>query len=423
MSKTFIADKATLDSVNAKVSAILAIEKDEDVYGFIEHMDVLSPANRIEYIGLNKNFSPISVTMGGGYSLGDWGDFPVLTDCKPYMVKSSGIVDYELSSTDYTKKKDGVTASDVANTSYDGGAFSWLRKVYKKEYIVGSDRVVKFSLEPRDGYVAAGFIDPDNNELEGVWIPMFYGNIDGNTKMLCVSGTQPCYNNQTSAEKTAIDNFGARAKFLGGPIMGTIADLLIMFAKTTDTQSAYGNGNMSGYDASLTPTMGVKANAVVGGGMFYGTSDGTSLNKIFHSIVLGSWQQWQRDPYTVCVSGKVKVSKNYTYDLTGAAYEDTGVQYPETVSGVYPHQYASEKGYGVIPVAPYKGTSGTGGCDGFWVNTGITAVAIRLGACTDGLIDGFRALILDYVATTAVWGFGASVLLLPPAGAAPQDAA
>ena len=91
-----------------------------------------------------------------------------------------------------------------------------------------------------------------------------------------------------------------------------------MFAKSTNSQEAYGYGNSSGYDASLAPTNGVKQNAVVGGGQFYGTKDAKSLNKIFHSIVLGTYQQWMRDPYTLLVNGRYKVSKNYTYDVTGA---------------------------------------------------------------------------------------------------------
>mgnify|MGYP007025191532 CR=1 FL=1 len=75
-----------------------------------------------------------------------------------------------------------------------------------------------------------------------------------------------------------------------------------MFAKTTNLQEAYGYGNCAGYDASQSPTYGVKQNAVVGGGQFYGTDDQHSLNKIFHSIVLGSYQQWMRDPYEVVVN-------------------------------------------------------------------------------------------------------------------------
>ena len=273
MSYVEIADKTTLDKIYNIVSA-------DGVYGFIEHMDILSPSQRVEYIGMNANYTPLVVTKGGGYSLNSWADFPWLKANKPYMVKSDGTPDYRLNENDYTKKEDG-TDSDVSNTSYDGGAFAWAMKIYKFEKTVGSDRIVKFSFEKRDGYEPIGFIDPDNNELEGVWIPMFYGSIV-DSKMKCISGTQPCHDNATAAEKTAIDNFGARAKFFGGAIVQTLIDLMIMFAKTTNLQEAYGNGNMNGYDSSLAPTNGVKLNAVIGGGQFYGTGDGRSLNKIFH---------------------------------------------------------------------------------------------------------------------------------------------
>lgn len=409
--KTFIADKATLD----KCYNILAAD---GIYGFIEHNATLASGNRIEYIGLNKNFTPITVTKGGGYSLGDWADFPLIAGNKPYMVKSDGNPDYRLDENDYTKKEDG-TDSDVSNSGYAGGAFSWLPKIYKQAYMQGDDRVVKFSMSPRDGFEAVGFIDSDNNELEGVWLPMFYGSIIDGT-MKCISGNQPCYSNATAAEKTAIDAFGARAKFFGGPIMETLQDLLIMWGKNTNTQEVYGNGNMSGYDSSLTPTMGVKANAVIGGGQFYGTSDGKSLNKILHSIVLGSWQQWQRDPYTICVNGVLKVSKNYAYSLTADGYSATGVEYDEVTdtSVHYPHKYKEVPGFGAVPEYPFKGSSATGGCDGFWVNKGITAVAFRLGGCYYGTNVGIRALFLSYTATFSYWSIGASVLLLPPVGVA-----
>ena len=52
MGKTYIADKETLDKCYAILSA-------DGIYGFIEHMDVLSPTARIEYIGQNKDFTPI----------------------------------------------------------------------------------------------------------------------------------------------------------------------------------------------------------------------------------------------------------------------------------------------------------------------------------------------------------------------------
>lgn len=321
MGKTYIADKETLDKCYAILSA-------DGIYGFIEHMDVLSPTARIEYIGQNKDFTPISLNKDtGAMTLNSWADFPIIVANKPWMVRADGTPDYRLDENDYTKKEDG-TASDVSNTSYNGGAFSWLARIYKQEYMLGNDRVVKFSMRERDGFEPVGFKDPSNNVLEGVWIPMFYGSILGadtsTPKMVSLAGLQPCYNNTTDKEHTAIANFSSRAAFLGGGIVQTITDLLIMFAKSTNSQEAYGYGNSSGYDASLAPTNGVKQNAVVGGGQFYGTKDAKSLNKIFHSIVLGTYQQWMRDPYTLLVNGRYKVSKNYTYDVTGAKYQDTG---------------------------------------------------------------------------------------------------
>ena len=423
--KIFVADKPTLD----KIYNILAPEQ---VWGFIEHNATLGPSARIEYTGVNKDYKPLSLDKSSGVmSLNDWAGHPILEANKPYMVRNDGSPDYRLKADDYTKKEDG-TASDVANSQYKGGAFSWLKKIYKQEYMIGDDRYVNFSMGKRDGFEPVGFIDDSNNELEGVWLPMFYGAIldsEGTPTMASLSGLQPTYSKDTTAQKTAIDNFGARARFLGGPIVETIIDLLILFAKTTDLQGAYGNGNMSGYDVSLEPTYGVLKNAVVKGGQFYGTGDGKSLNKIFHSVVLGSWQQWMRDPYEVVVNGRVKVSTNYKYDVTGASYLDTGIQVPnnQTWDGshnalAYPSYYRTVPGYGAIPALEMKGGStATGGCDGLWRKDPtqvFTAVARRFGHCDYGAVGGPRARSWCYAATDAYWGVGAAILLLPPVGVA-----
>lgn len=424
--KIYIADKETLD----KVYNILAADP---VYGFIEHNGILSPGSRIEYIGLNKDFSPLVRNKAdGSMALNSWADFPVIKANKPYMVRADGTPDYRMSETNYAQKESGG-ASDVANSSYNGGAFSWLMKIYKNEEMVGNDRIVRFSLTARDGYEPVGFIDPSNNELEGVWLPMFYGSIlgaSGSTpKMVSLSGMQPTHSNTTAQEKTAITNFSSRAVFLGGPIVETITDLLIMFAKTTNLQEAYGYGNCAGYDASQSPTYGVKQNAIVGGGQFYGTDDQHSLNKIFHSIVLGSYQQWMRDPYEVVVNGRVKVSKNYTYDPTGAAYTDTGIAVPDNKTWDtnhnaldYPAHFRTVPGYGSIPALGMDGgSSATGGCDGLWrkdPKQTFTGVCLRFGYCDYGLGCGLRARSWNNAATTAHWNIGAADLLLPPVGVA-----
>lgn len=419
--KIYVADKETLD----KVYNILAADP---VWGFVEHMDVKSPSARITPIGLNKNYKNVTRNGSTGVvSMNDWADHPVVKANKPYMVKADGTPDYRLSETDYTKKADGTTESDVANTSYNGGAFSWFPKIYKYEAMEGNDRTVLFSMTERDGFYPNGFVDPSNNVLEGVWLPMFYGSrlgADGSTpKMVSLAGLQPSYSTTTDQEHTAIQNFSARAHFLGGPIVETIIDFLIMMAGTTDLQGAYGRGNCNGYDASQAPTMGVKQNAVVGGGQFYGTDDGKSLNKIFHSIVLGSYQQYMRDPYELVVNGRVKVSKNYTYDLTGATYSDTGINVPNGPGRwEYPLRYQTVPGYGSVPAIEFDGGStGTGSCDGLYRNTSqatMTAVALRFGNCDNGLMAGPRSRYWHNVAGASRWDFSAADLLLPPVGVA-----
>lgn len=424
MGKTFIADKETLD----KIYDIVATE---EVYGFIEHNATLAPGSRIEYIGVNKSWNPISITMGGGYSLGSWANFPWLKANKPWMVHSDGRPDYRLCETDYTKKEDGETASDVANTSYDGGAFAWAQKIYKQEYMAGDDRYVLFSMTEREGFEPVGFIDGNNKVLEGVWIPMFYGSIVNGTVggvadqpiMRSLSGLQPDASKTTAQQKTAIDNFGSAARFFGGPIINTLVDLMIMLAKTTQLQGFYGQGNCNGYKNDAQVYYGVLENAVVGGGQFYGTSDKKSLNKIFHSIVLGTYNQTLRDPYTLCVNGRFKVSKNYAYDIAGTSYFDTGIDVPAPDSNgwAYPHKYQTVPGFGHLPVPPYNGSTSTGGCDGLYRSASqgsITAVARRFGHCFDDASDGGRYMALNDPATRANWGIGSALLLLPPVGVA-----
>lgn len=424
--KIYIADKETLD----KVYNILA---SDPVFGFIEHNSILSPGSRIEYIGLNKDYAPlVRNKTNGSMALNSWADFPLIKANKPYMVRADGTPDYRLKETDYAQRESGG-ASDVANSNYNGGAFSWLMKIYKNEEMVGDDRIVRFSFTARDGYEPVGFIDPNNKELEGVWLPMYYGSIlgaDGATpRMVSLSGMQPHHTKDTAAQKTAITNFSSRAVFLGGPIVETITDLLIMFAKTTNLQEVYGYGNCSGYDASQSPTYGVKQNAVVGGGQFCGTDDQHSLNKIFHSIVLGSYQQWMRDPYEVVVNGRVKVSKNYTYDPTGAKYTDTGITVPDNKTWDtnhnaldHPAHFRTVPGYGSIPALGMDGgSSATGGCDGLWrkdPKLTFTGVCLRFGRCSVGLTCGPRARLWYGGVTSALWSIGAADLLLPPVGVA-----
>lgn len=390
------------------------------IYGFNQDFSNKDPESTITYTDANATYTPFSLNSDGTMNLGSWGDFELLKKNLPYMVRADGTADYQLNPDDYTKKLDG-TASDVGNASYAGGAFSWIEKIYMKETYAsdGNSRHVQFAFSNGDPRTAdfepIGFIK-GGQELEGVWLPMFYMDANGKT----ISGTQPVYGKTADQERTILQNFSANAVHLGGGLLNVLRDLMYMFAKSTDTQTHYGEGCMSAYNSSASPTYGVKANAVVGGGQFYGTKGGTTLNKAFHSIVIQSFQQLLRDPQTLLSSGTLLVSKDYdVYSLTGSGYTNTGKTFATSSAWRYPSKLQLIPGYGSFPVDDNGGTSSTGLCDGVYFTASGVRVALRLGSCADGVLGGAGYVHLGDEASSAYWAYGVGELLLPSVGYAP----
>ena len=338
----------------------------------------------------------------------------------PAMVKKTGEMDYALNPADYTKKKEGGGTSDYNNLNYNGGAFAWLNKVYMLETYSGNkeSREVQFADGPADGFTPVGFYDGDT-VVEGIWLPMGYMDASGRT---LIAGTTPIASKTCDQEKAIIDAFSSKARFLGGPIMNVLRDLEYMLFKSTDIQLQAGHGRCNaGVNA-------VVANAVVANGNvegWKGTNSKTTMNKYFHSQVLGSYQQWLRDPYTITIGGAEKMSPNYNYNLAGNGYVNAGV----TLSTSSAWWYAShlialaDARLGSQPKQENTGTTSTGLCDaGPYGNTAGTRVALRVGCCYHDLIDGPATLYLANEASAAAWGNGVGVILLPPAGYAPQVA-
>lgn len=428
--KVFIAKEETAQAIKEDTEKLLRnlVPDDTPIYGMVIHeASDLDPATRVEYLGANKDYTPMSMNMTThAMDYGSWAGWSWLAANVPVMCGWDGEIDYYLDPDDYTKKADG-TASDVANADYAGNAMAVIKKIYKKEYKVGSDRYVYFcERKVDDDFQPVGF-NVGGKERDYMLIPMFYGSIDANGRMRSISGVWSCLSASGSAsdnangtaigtaeQNTAILKTSANGLFFGGPLTNTLADLCVMLTKSTDSQASFGYGMCSSYVEDKAQHYGSKVNAVVGGGQFYGSEDKTSFNKILHSCVLGSYMLWQRDPYVVMVNGRIKVSTDYSYDLTGAAYLDTGCDL--SASGFYATTHVI-KGYGPIPSDEVTGSTALGYCDYCWVNATITAVSLRFGNCHDGLHDGLWVRDLNRVASDAWWGYGASLLLPAPAAA------
>lgn len=390
------------------------------VYGFHQNFTDLNPDSTISYTipnpqydVINADYLPMMTNINNGTTTaGSWATF--LSDVlhnKPAMVKTNGQVDYWLDPDDYTKKENG-TASDYNNTSYAGGAFAWIDKIFIKEVYAadGQSRDVYFSFgeAPDDTFEPLGFHD-NVSELEGLWLPMGY--MDANGKTL-ITGTTPVASKTCEQEWTLIQGFSSRARFLGGPIINVLRDLEYMLFKSTDIQKTAGYGRCNAYSTEGQN----KYNRVVNNGVvkgFYGNGDKVTNNKLFHSQVLGTYQQWLRDPYTLLINGTLYVSPNYIYNLNGVV--NTGITRTSSSAWSYPGKMEKVEGFGSIG----KGSDGstiTGLCDGHYYNASGTRVALRCGSSDGDLMDGPEALHLGAEATYAGWSVGDGVLLLPPAG-------
>ena len=126
-----VADKETLDRTYANTNAILAAVG-EDVrvkgakrYGLKINKNDSNPATRCTYLFDAVGMTPAAMNYStGAFDFGDWGDVFFVKNNYPAMVRYDGTEDYKLDPNDHTKKADGTTASDVANTAYGGNAMS-----------------------------------------------------------------------------------------------------------------------------------------------------------------------------------------------------------------------------------------------------------------------------------------------------------
>ena len=110
------------------------VPDDAPIYGMVIHeASDLNPSTRVEYLGANKDFTPMSMNMSThAMNYGSWADWDWLKANVPVMCNWDGGIDYFLDPDDYTKKADG-TNSDAANIDYAGDAMAIVKKAPEEE--------------------------------------------------------------------------------------------------------------------------------------------------------------------------------------------------------------------------------------------------------------------------------------------------
>lgn len=379
------------------------------VYGMVIHEGSdLNPLTRVEYLGKNADFKPLKVDLKKHcVDYGSWENWAWLKENVPVMCDWEGNIDYYLNQDNYSLKAGSAEPSDVSNPEYEGNAMAVARKIYTCTYCLDHDRYVYFC----DAKICDAF-EPVGFQVRGIvrnymLIPMFYGYKDYRGRLRSIAGqysagTATGHHTQNrdgidmdaQAQYLAIQRSSAQSLFFGGPLVNVLTDIAVMLSKNTDTQAAYGTGMCNSYtdDSDHSGHWGTLPDPLLNN-RFYGGTDGKTYTNMFHSIALGTNMLWQRDPYTLLVYGRLKVSPDYTFDLTGESYIDTGCDLKE---GNYYAAFQYVPGYGFIPSTDIIGSDSTGYCDHIYANPYVVSVASRFGCCRSGKRAGLFARSMNH---------------------------
>nr|DAR52929.1 MAG TPA: hypothetical protein [Bacteriophage sp.] len=397
----------------------LKLSYGEKKYGFHINGSDSDPSTRVTYLADAVGMTPAKMNFTDGvFSYGSWGDAFFMP--RPCMLKTDGTVDYYLDENDYSKRADGVTASDIANVDYDGNAMIewgngtdliWWKIVPDKGDSTSASAYVA-NYQADGEYRCLNFTDINNDVKQHFYTPIYNGSLDSNNKLRSISGQSVMRSKTASAEMGYAKANGENYEIEQYVDRLLINILLILISKSTDTQGVFGPGasTLNGNETNLlqTGTMDSK-------GMFWGENTGKLGVKVFG--MENYWgNQWRRTAGYILANGIAKVklspskkdgSKVSGYNTDGTGYIEISSVAPSGTSGGYIKTMAFSKN-GMAPLS-VSGSSSTYYTDGCWYNNGIAAFALFGGPLYSGLYCGAFFVVLDDDAGNAWWTVGASL--------------
>ena len=419
---------------------VLSTGKAGIIYGFHIDSSESDPAAAVTYIADAIGMTPAKMDYTNSkFSYGSWGGAFFMP--RPCMLKYDGTVDYYLDPDDYSKKADGVTASDVADTSYGGNAMmEWGQNGKKIWYKIVPDAgddtsasVYIADYQVDADFHAWSFINSEGALVDHFYTPCYFGTIvnDGTNDVLrSLSGRAG--STRCKGKTAAVESQMARRNHTSAIYdIEVWADvvlinlLLVLMGKSLNTQAVFGEGLHTGGSDAVNDafTSGVHDAK----GLFYGTNSGAAATYTNAVKVFGmeNWWgfMWRR------TQGLVNVSGTYKYKMTrGRADGSTASDYVISTTG---SDYAGYLTGGSCPTSEYIKTmqfnqdqftpKATGSpataayyyCDYAYFNNGQCDFALRGGDSNSGSGVGAFSLHLGVAASNAYWGSGAALSCKP----------
>ena len=367
-------------------------KKGNYLFGYDLVKEISSPTGRVTYPSDvdNAAFTPAAMNFSTGkFNYGGWAFDPGEKFMpRPCMLTYAGVVDHYLNPDDYTKKVDG-TASKVSDTSFGGNAMMEWPKIYTKRWESNGVYHFRCSDVPQDDdWDCWCNYDRNNNQIDHFYTPIYFGSLVSG-KLRSISGQSNLVNQNASTEITYAKANGNDwyTEVLVDRLL--IQDLLVMMAKSTDGQTAYGAGRAGGGNDSAIGqgTMNTK-------GMFWCSNDGTSGVKVFGMENL--WGNlWRRIAGWVNANGtqKVKLTRGTHDGSTATDYNTDGSGYltvpgatPSGTSGGYIKTMKTMP-YGRIPYDA-SGSATTYEADGLWFSNNHINYGFVGGSWDNGFMCG-----------------------------------
>lgn len=399
------------------------------VYGFQINDSESDPAAAVTYLEDAVGMTPAKMDFTNNkFDYGDWENAFFMP--RPCMLKSDGTVDYYLNPNDYTKKEDG-TASDIADTTYDGNAMmEWGRNGHKIWLKIlptnsGAGAKVYISNHKADSkFFDYPFHNCKGESVDHFYTPIYNGSVIS-SKMRSLSGQTVSKTLTGTAEITAAKANNPSTDELWN--IECVADrflinmLLILMGKSLNTQAVFGQGLNSGGNETINDgfTTGVH-NAK---GLFYGTNDGTASVYTNAVKIFGMENyygfQWRRTNGLILANGATKYKLTYGtedgssatgYNTDGTDYKDAGITPSGTSGGYISKAKFTEDG---MFSDTMSGSISTYYCDGTWFNTSGSRFALFGGASNVGGKVGAFCLFLHDAVSAAGWTVGAALSCKP----------
>lgn len=393
------------------------------IYGMHVDGTKSNPAEAVTYIAGcdNENFTPAGMNFDTDtFSYGSWENAFFIP--RPCMLKYDGTVDYYLDPNNYTKREDGVTNSDVYDTSYEGNAMmEWGRNGKKIWYKVVPDpsnvRIADVYISDEcvdNGYNAWSFIGHDYQMKDHFYTAIYNGTNVSNKLRSLSAGTIMNNTTQTQEETYAKANGdGWNIDMYCDRVLINL--LLMLMGKTLAPKEVFGLGNRNGGSSAAGFTSIGSMNTK---GLFWGkkvsSSSDTSGVKVFG---MENWWGciWRRTAGLINASGRAKYKMCYgvsdgtntsDYNANGAGYLTVDSGLGGTSGG-----YISVANFGAngswLPVTA-SGSKTTYYEDGLWFNNSRTDYALFGGDCSHGALVGPWYVDWYNAASHSSWRYGAS---------------